>query len=80
MRTTIALDNDIQAAVERMRREEGLGLSEAVNQLARGGLAARTGVRPDSAPFVQQTARLGIRIDVTSVADALEQLDGPTAS
>jgi Ribbon-helix-helix protein, copG family len=80
MRTTISLDDDIQAAVERMRRVEGIGLSEAVNRLARGGLAAKTRARPNSEPFVQKTARLGLRIDVTSVADALEQLDGPTAS
>lgn len=80
MRTTISLDQDVQAAVERIRREEGIGLSEAVNRLARGGLAAGTGGRSRSAPFVQRTARLGIRIDVTSVADALEQLDGPATS
>ncbi len=80
MRTTISLDDDIQAAVERIRREEGIGLSEAVNRLARGGLAARTGGSAHAEPFVQKTARLGIRIDVASVADALERLDGPTAS
>ena len=79
MRTTISLDNDIQAAAERMRREDGIGISEAVNQLARRGLTAMTGSRSQSVPFVQKTARLGLLMDVTSVADALEQLDGPTA-
>ncbi|MBX3031384.1 MAG: ribbon-helix-helix protein, CopG family [Chloroflexi bacterium] len=76
MRTTIDLDEDIQAAVERLRRQEGLGLSEAVNQLARAGLTREA---PRGRRFVQRTARLGLRLDVTSVQDALEQLDGPGA-
>ena len=32
MRTTVALDDDVVAAVERVRRERGLGLSEALNE------------------------------------------------
>ena len=76
MRTTVVLEPDVQAAVDRMRRDEGIGVSEALNRLARAGLApAGTGRRKR---FVQRTARLGIRIDLTSVEDALEQLDGPT--
>ncbi len=76
MRTTVVLEPDVQAAVDRIRRDEGIGVSEALNRLARAGL-----VRADTARrkrFVQRTARLGIRIDLTSVEDALEQLDGPT--
>ena len=72
MRTTVTLDDDVAAALERLRRERGLGLSEAVNELVRAGLtqrAART-------RFVQKSDRLGIRIDVTDVADALELLEG----
>jgi hypothetical protein len=76
MRTTVVLEPDVQAAVDRIRRDEGIGVSEALNRLARAGLVRReTGRRKR---FVQRTARLGIRIDVTSVEDALEQLDGPT--
>src|SRR4051794_32418857 len=40
MRTTVTLADDVAAAVDRLRREEGLGLSEAVNKLARAGLTA----------------------------------------
>ena len=39
MRTTITLDRDIAAAVEQLRREEGIGPSEALNRLARAGLS-----------------------------------------
>jgi Arc/MetJ family transcription regulator len=73
MRTTIALDDDVQAAVDRLRRERGLGLSEAVNDLARRGMTAKAGRRP----FRQRTANLGVGLDVRNVAEALEQLDGP---
>jgi hypothetical protein len=75
MRTTITLTADVAAAVERLRRERSLGLSEALNELVRAGLAARQ----ERAPFRQQTHALGARLDVTNVAEALETLDGPNA-
>lgn len=40
MRTTLTLDQDVVAEVERMRREDGIGLSEAVNTLIRRGLVS----------------------------------------
>lgn len=71
MRTTVRLDPEVAAAAERLRRERHIGLGEAVNELARAGLA-----RGDKAvPFQQRTASIGLRIDVTNVADALELLD-----
>jgi hypothetical protein len=76
MRTTITLDKDTIAAVRRLQRDEGLGLSEAVNRLVRAGLAERPERRR---PFRQRTAKVGLRMDVTNVADALEALDGPDA-
>lgn len=36
MRTTVVIDSDVAAEVERLRRE-GMGLSEALNLLARVG-------------------------------------------
>ncbi|HEY4228465.1 MAG TPA: ribbon-helix-helix protein, CopG family [Candidatus Limnocylindrales bacterium] len=72
MRTTVALDDDVAAAIERMRRERGLGLSEAVNELARRGMTTK----PDRAAFRQRTADLGVGIDVRNIAEALEQLEG----
>ena len=73
MRTTIKLDDDVAAAVDRLRRERSIGLSEAVNSLVREGLRAPKS-RP---PFQQRTANLGLKIDITNVAEALEQLEGP---
>lgn len=75
MRTTITLADDVAAAVERLRRERSLGLSEAVNELIRSGLIS---AQPHH-PFEQETHDLGKGIDYRNVAEALEALDGPTA-
>ncbi len=71
MRTTINLDPDVEAAVERLRRDEGLGVSEAVNALARRGTLP---TRADYV-FAPVTFELGLTIDVTDTAQALELLD-----
>lgn len=65
------LDDDVAAAAEVLRRERGLGLSEAVNLLARTGLTHRD--RP--APYRHRSVHLGLRIDVTNIGDVLELLD-----
>ena len=71
VRTTINLDPDVAAAAERLRRERHLGLSEAVNELARAGLRARQ----ERKPFRQRSRDIGVRVDVSNVAEALEILD-----
>ena len=75
MRTTLTLAEDVAAAVEKLRRERGIGLSEAVNELARAGLTAERPARP----FHQRTHDLGVGIDVSNIGEALETLDGPAA-
>ncbi len=75
MRTTVEFDTDTSAAIAQLRREAGLGVSEAVNQLIRRGLLAPR----ERAPFTQRTERLGLRIDVSNVADAIDVLEGPEA-
>ena len=72
MRTTVALDDDVLAAVRKLRAERGLGLSEALNELARAGLTGSTGSR---APYVHRTAPLGLKVDVANIAEVLEVLD-----
>jgi len=73
MRTTVVLDNDVAAAVAALRRQRAVGVSEAVNTLVRAGLQAKS----ERKAFEQRTHHLGLRVDVTNVAEALEQLDGP---
>lgn len=75
MRTTITFEADTAAAVEQVRRERGIGVSAAVNELVRRGLRAQ-----DERPrFVQRTSAGNARIDVTDVAEALELIDGPAS-
>lgn len=75
MRTTVTLDDDVSAALDLLRRERGIGLSQALNELARRGLAAVPKGRP---PFRQRTQPLGLRVDVSNVERAIELLDGPS--
>jgi hypothetical protein len=75
MRTTVEFDADTARAVEKVRRDRGVGVSEAVNELIRRALVPR----PAAPAFRQRTAQLGLRVDVSNVADALEALDGATA-
>jgi Arc/MetJ family transcription regulator len=74
MRTTVTFDDDVAAAIERLRQERSLGLSQAVNELIRAGLR----VRPRERRFHQRSRRIGLRLDVTNVAETLELLEGPT--
>jgi Arc/MetJ family transcription regulator len=71
MRTTIDLDDDVRRAVERLRAERGLGLSEAVNALARAGLKPAAPRR-----YVHKSAKIGLKIDVSNVGEVLDLLDG----
>jgi len=71
VRTTFTLDDDVAAEVERLRRKEGIGLSEAVNRLIRAGMA-----RPSRHhAYRHRSAPMGLRLDVTNVASVLEILD-----
>lgn len=73
MRTTVEFEADTAKAVERLRREESRGLSEAVNELIRRGL----GASPTPRRFVQRTKPLGLKLDVSHISEVLEVLDGP---
>lgn len=71
MRTTITLDDDVAAAVERLRAAEGVGLSEAVNRMLRTSMVSRV-VRT---PYVHHTEPVGLKVDVTNVGEVLDLLD-----
>ena len=67
------LDDDVAAAVERLRREEGIGLSEAVNRLARAGM-----VKPRArSSYRHRTSSLGLKVDVSNIGAVLDLLDEP---
>ena len=69
------LDPEVAAAAEHLRRKHHIGLGEAVNELARAGLAQKK----TPARFWQRTADVGLKIDVTDIANTLELLDQSNA-
>ncbi len=78
MRTTITLSDDVAAGIDKLRRERGLGLSEAVNDLIRAGLMDRGAKSRVEFP----THDMGIGIDVRDIGEAIEAIelhDGPAA-
>ena len=70
MRTTVTLDDDVALAVKRLQRERGAGVSEAINRLARAGMT----VQGERKRFRQRSAALGLKVDPTNVAEALDLL------
>jgi hypothetical protein len=77
VRTTITLADDVAAAIEKLRREQSIGLSEAVNDLVRAGLIKQV---HGHTSFRQKSHDLGHGIDYSNIAEALETLDGPTTA
>jgi Arc/MetJ family transcription regulator len=71
MRTTIHLADDVAAAVEKARRERGIGLSEAVNDLVRAGLLPRDSRQPIDPP----SYNMGAKVDLSNIGEVLEMLD-----
>ncbi len=71
MRTTITVADDVAAEMERLRREDGMGPSEALNALARRGMA-----RPVAdVHYHHHSASIGLRIDVSNIGSVLDLLD-----
>lgn len=68
----MALDEDVAAEVERLRHEEGLGLSEAVNRLARAGMVRS---RPRRT-YEHRTVDIGLAVDDSDIGEVLDVLDG----
>lgn len=76
MRTTITLDEDVARAVAEARRERGIGVSEAVNVLARRGLAQP---EPEVRPFTQTVSALGRpRLPLDDIEETVAILEGDT--
>lgn len=73
MRTTVVIDSDVAAEIERLRHA-GMGLSEALNLLARRGMTkGRT--TSETVKYRHRTSKIGLKVDVTNVTDVLDLLD-----
>jgi len=77
MRTTVTFASDVAAAVERLQRQRGRGVSDAVNELIRRALTTPSGQQP----FEQATSAMGEpSLPLDDVAGLLEVLDGAASS
>jgi hypothetical protein len=82
MRTTLTLDDDVAAAIERRRREFNHTLKQEVNDLIRAGLAHEDeAAETERTVFLVQPLDVGeLLIDIDDVSEALDVAEGPWRS
>lgn len=68
----MVIDSDVAVEIERLRRD-GMGLSEALNLLARRGITRAAQAKP--VKYEHRTSRIGLKVDVTNIAEVLDLLD-----
>jgi hypothetical protein len=78
MRTTLTLDDDVVAALERLRKTHGASLKDLINEALRRGLKEMSARPKRREPFRTQVVALGrLRIgSIDNVADALAIAEG----
>lgn len=76
-RITLTIDDDVYAQMQRMRREDGLSPSAAINALARRGLVEG---RAPGRRYVHHARAMHQRVDLTSIGEVLDSLDQPLSS
>ena len=73
MRTTLTLDDDVAAALERLRRSRQTSLKALVNEALREGLRQMRTRRGRREPFRTEAVSLG-RLRIGSIDDVAEAL------
>ena len=78
MRTTLTLDDDVAAALERLRRQRRAGLKDLVNEVLRRGLRDIEAPQPPSAGFRTRSVALGRLkiVGIDNIAEALANAEG----
>jgi hypothetical protein len=78
MRTTLTLDDEVAARLDRLRKVRGLGLKQAVNEALRAGLeAVEAGPRARRRVFRQETFRMEpFVVDLDDIGQALARAEG----
>ncbi len=77
MRTTLTLDDDVAAAVERRRADRGTRFREEINDLLRAGLAASDRPDAESVAYELPTFDPGrpLITDIRALAEILDHDD-----
>ncbi|MFU8781395.1 MAG: CopG family transcriptional regulator [Kiritimatiellia bacterium] len=77
MRTTLTLEPDVGARLEKLRRQRKLSTKAAVNTVLRQGRAQMDAPSRPPKPFETDTVDLGnYRIPLDDVAEALAEAEG----
>ena len=81
MRTTLTLDDDVEAQLRREMKRTGKSFKAAVNDAVREGLARRR-IAGRIEPFVVEAHAMGLvpGLDYSNTAELLEVAEGPDHS
>lgn len=76
-RTTLTLDDDVAAGLQRAARTTGRPFRVIVNDALRAGLEAQA--REPQLPYTVTPSDLGLRkgLEIDSISELLERLEGP---
>lgn len=76
-RTTLTLDDDVAAALQREARRRGSSFRAVVNDAIRAGLEAQAS--KVAVPFKVKAHNLGLRegIEIDSISELIDRLEGP---
>ena len=80
MRTTLTIDDDVEALLRQRLRASGEPLKQAVNKYLRLGMIAEEKQAPEaSKPFKLRPSRFGLPKDfhIDSTSELLDYLEGP---
>jgi hypothetical protein len=79
MRTTLTIDDDVAAQLERLRKGQDASLKDLINEALRRGLREMSGPPRKRKPFRTQSFKMGkALINIDNVAEALAYLEGET--
>jgi hypothetical protein len=80
MRTTLTLDNDVAAALERLRKSRDASLKDLVNEAMRRGLKEMTAPPKRREPFRTRSVDLGELLipSIDDIAEVLAIIEGET--
>jgi hypothetical protein len=78
MRTTLTIEEDVAAALERLRQQRGDSHKSLVNEALRLGLQRLEEERPRRTPFVQETLSVGgVRLEnLDNIGEVLALVEG----
>lgn len=79
MRTTLTIDDDVAASLERLRKTRRVSLKHLVNEALRRGIKDMTARREPPEPFRARAVDLGeVLIPLHKVSEALALAEGET--